>query len=154
LFQHSAHIVDCNLLAIGADGLEKELDVVWVLHVGLSLDQYLVLQDVIRGEDSLQVPLPEVDSLSDALEEDLQLGGFILETESSVAIDHLVHLQLCLLLILVVDFHYVKGVEVVGVREIFESFFKLFTPPVPSSLDNSGLKFLAEALEVPWIVVE
>jgi hypothetical protein len=57
------------------------------------LDQFFVIQDVLRREDSFSQAVAKILSLTNALKEDIQLGGFTLETKRCVAINYLLNLE-------------------------------------------------------------
>jgi hypothetical protein len=125
------------------------------------LDQYLVLQNVVWAEHSFHIALAKIDPLPNTLKEHIQLCSFVLEAKSSITIDYFIHFQLSLLALLLlayagllINFHNIKGIKVVGVREILKSLLKLLTTSIPCTLNHCRLKFFAEALKVPWVVVE
>lgn len=158
LLEHAAHVIDSHPLAVGADRLKEELDVVRVLHIGLALNQGLILQNVCWGENCLPHAAANVKSLSDTLQEDLKLGGLVFEAKSSIAIDYLFNFQQVLIVLIGftsrVNLHNVQRVEVLRIRKVFESFFKLLSTTVASALDDCRFKLLAKTLEVPRVVIE
>lgn len=53
--EHLLHIIDSDGLTITAQALKEELNIVWVLHIVLLLNELLIVEDLIRGENCFTV---------------------------------------------------------------------------------------------------
>lgn len=86
--KHFTDISHCHSLAVATYRFEEELYVLRVLHVVLLLDDWLIVQNLLRSENCFRLASTHIQSFTNASQECSQLSCLILETERLIAVYH------------------------------------------------------------------